>query len=109
MTFIVRLSLRPIRLIVSIRIFAFEPEGLLPALNLEIQNLSDRRPEYSSVNAGAFQLELSSAVGRNRWFEPSQGRVEQVKKRAPYAMVRTTPPSTRKEAPVVPDACSEQT
>jgi AcrR family transcriptional regulator len=28
---------------------------------------------------------------------------------APYAIVRTTPPSTRKEAPVVADACSEQT
>ena len=26
-----------------------------------------------------------------------------------YAIVRTTPPSTRKEVPVVPDACSEQT
>ncbi|GAB2556300.1 hypothetical protein GCM10027065_28830 [Rhodanobacter koreensis] len=36
-------------------------------------------------------------------------RDERVKKRAPYAIVRTTPPSTRKEVPVVADACSEQT
>jgi hypothetical protein len=55
------------------------------------------------------QLGLSSTPGRNRWFSPSLGRVERVKKRAPYAIVRTTPPSTRKEVPVVADACSEQT
>jgi hypothetical protein len=35
--------------------------------------------------------------------------VERLKKRAVYAIVRTTPPSTRKEVPVVADACSEQT
>lgn len=109
MTFLVRLSLRPMRLIVSIRIFEFEPVSLLAALNLEIQGFADLKPGYSSVNACAFQLELSSTAGRNRWFGPFRGRVEQVKKCAPYAMVRTTPPSTRKEVPVVPDACSEQT
>ena len=27
----------------------------------------------------------------------------------PYAIVRTTPPSTRRDVPVVADACSEQT
>lgn len=82
MTFLVCLSLRPMRLIVSIRIFIFESEGLLPALCLEIQDLADLRPGYSSVNAGAFQLELSSTAGRHRWFGPSRGRVGQVKKRA---------------------------
>jgi hypothetical protein len=47
--------------------------------------------------------------GKEPMVGPSRGRVERVKKRAPYAIVRTTPPSTRKEVPVVADACSEQT
>ena len=62
-----------------------------------------------SYDCRHIQLGLSSTPGRNRWFGPSLGRVERVKKRAPYAIVRTTPPSTRKEVPVVADACSEQT
>lgn len=59
---------------VSIRILTFEPEGLLPALNLEIQDLADLRPGYASVNTGAFQLELSSTAGRKQWFGPSRAR-----------------------------------
>ena len=43
-------------------------------------------------------------VSRPFW-EPRQTRLNAV----PYAIVRTTPPSTRKDVPVVPDACSEQT
>jgi hypothetical protein len=37
--------------------------------------------------------------------EPRHARLEPVL----HAIVRTTPPSTRKEVPVVADACSEQT
>src|SRR5471030_519444 len=62
-----------------------------------------------SYDCRHIQLGQSSTPGRNRWFGPSRGRVERVNKRAPYAIVRTTPPSTRNEVPVVADACSEQT
>jgi hypothetical protein len=59
MTFLVCLSLRPMRSIESIRIFTFEPEGLLPTLNLEIQDLADLRPGYSSVIDRRAHIELA--------------------------------------------------
>ena len=64
-----------------------------------------------SEDENACALDVSCCLPRDRtdlswpFTKPRHARLEA----ALYAIVRTTPPSTRNEAPVVADACSEQT